>query len=1269
MSYRRPSRISSALRLKPDYADAYGNLGIALAQQRRFEEAEAAYQQALRLHPRMARAHNNLGNLLAEQGKLEEAIACYRRAIHLQPGYPDAHSNLGNALRERGETEAAIAALREAIRIRPHYPEAHNNLGIALVKERAFDEAFHHYRTALHMRPDYADAHLNYALARLLVGELGEGWQEYEWRWRCPGFELPDFPQSRWEGESVEGRRILLTLEQGTGDTFQFIRYAQLLKERGATVLVRCSRSLVPILSRVLHIDRVMGDDEPLPEFDIYSPLLSLPRLLKTDLASIPAGGPYLEAEPELIAHWQHELDYIQAFRIGIAWQGNPQYRGDRHRSIPLAHFSPIAAVPGVRLISLQKGLGSEQLRDVRFSITSLGKQVDEARGAFVDTAAALHSLDLVITSDTAIAHLAGAMGIPVWIALPFANDWRWLLGRDDSPWYSSARLFRQSESDDWESVFSRMAEALTEVVTAEEREDTLLIKPADPDQLNSRGVELAQRGRLGEAIALFRQAIALALNPPKRTITLATHCRNQGAFEESIEVLRHAIELNPAYPHAYCNLGVALAQCRKPDEAVPFLQKALELHPEYAHAHNGLGMAQLDRGKHQDAIASFRQAIRCQPEFATVFNNLGNALAETGDLAGATEALRQAVRLQPDYADAYNNLGNVLRDRGELEDSVHCFEQALRSRPNYAEAYNNLGITLGRQGHNDRAIEQYQQALRLNPKYAAAHNNLGIAYAGQQEFAKSMAAYERALQIKPNYPEAHNNLAIVLTQNGRFDQALDHYRSALELKPNYPEAHSNLGIALTESGQTEDALYHYDRAIEMRTDYADAHMNRALTYLVGGDFERGWPEYEWRWRSKEFNARQFEQPRWNGEPLDGRRILLHTEQGFGDTFQFLRYAGLVKQRDGIVVLRCPQPLVHIVNTCPFVDEVCVEGGTLPPFDTHIELMSLPLLFGTRTESVPQNVPYLQPPDDLVAYWRREMDTINAFKIGVVWQGNPKYRGDRHRSMPLANLAPLSAVPGVRLISLQKGFGSEQIQDVRFPITVLGGQVDESRGAFMDTAAILLNLNLVVACDTSLTHLAGALGVPVWLALPFAPDWRWMLGREDSPWYPSVRLFRQHKTADWEPVFNRMAAALAEQVEMQPSHAGLPQVQVAPGELLDKISILQIKCERIDDPAKVRNVRVELDELLKAQQDYSLDSDRLQELTLELKQVNETIWDVEDRIRKCEAGKDFGEQFISLARSVYMMNDRRAALKRAVNELCGSRLIEEKAYVHYEKDV
>ncbi|MBV9122006.1 MAG: tetratricopeptide repeat protein, partial [Planctomycetes bacterium] len=655
------------------------------------------------------------------------------------------------------------------------------------------------------------------------------------------------------------------------------------------------------------------------------------------------------------------------------------------------------------------------------------------------------------------------------------------------------------------------------------------------------------------------------------------------------------------------------------------------------------------------------------RPGYVDATHNLGLALLDQGHTAEAVTYFRQTVRLLPQHGEAYHNLGLALAAQEQMEEAVEAFEQALQLRPQDPRAHFSLGVALGKLGKHAEAVTYFQQSLKLQPLQAEVYNNLGFAFAEQGNLDEAVACYRQAVQLRPNYPEAFSNLGNALRRLGRFAEAEASLQQALAARPDYPEAHNNLAVALAEQRKLTEALPHYAEAIRLRPDYADAHKNRSLAWLVLGDFTQGFEEFEWRWKSKGFLPRSFPQPLWDGSPLEGRTILLHGEQGIGDILQFVRYAPLVQEHGGRVLLECPGGILPLLRTCPGIDRLLTAGTPLPAFDCHLSLMSLPRVLGTTPATIPGNVPYLFADPGLIAYWQQELGDRNTFKVGIVWQGNPKFPADQYRSFPLARLAPLAQVPQVQLFSLQKGPGVEQMAAVadQFPVVDLGGRLDQNTGAFLDTAAVMKNLDLVVTCDTAAGHLAGALGVPVWLALSYAGDWRWLLDREDSPWYPTLRLFRQSRLGDWETVFDRMAEEL-KKLLASPRPVRPILVEISPGELIDKITILEIKSERMTDADKLRHVRLELAALTAARDRVLARSEELQRLTAELRAVNEKLWDIEDAIRACERRQDFGPHFTELARSVYRNNDQRAAWKRRINDLLGSRLVEEKAYSSYD---
>jgi TPR repeat/Tetratricopeptide repeat len=476
----------------------------------------------------------------------------------------------------------------------------------------------------------------------------------------------------------------------------------------------------------------------------------------------------------------------------------------------------------------------------------------------------------------------------------------------------------------------------------------------------------------------------------------------------------------------------------------------------------------------------------------------------------------------------------------------------AFANEVSVATIQETLALALQRHqaGHLDEAEQLYKQILQANPYHPDGLHLMGVLISQRGRDDLAISYIERALTVKPNIAAFHNNLGYSYLALGWFEDAVHHFHEALRLQPNFAMAHNNIGKACREQGNFAQAMACYERAIAMQADYAEAHFNRAELWLIQGDFEKGWPEYEWRWELPKVGRRTAHPPRWDGKALGGRTILIHTEQGLGDTIHFIRYMPALQQLGGKVVVHCQAALLRLLASARGIDSMAAWHSTLPPFDVHEHLLNLPGVLHTSVASIPAEVPYLQTDQALLQWWKQELsdvrspmpevkghssdighrtsDTRRFFDIGIAWKGSAKNLTDQKRSVALSSFAALAQIEGVRLVSLQKGPGTEQLDELtnRFPILELGGRLDESHGAFMDSAAIMKNLDLIISCDTAVPHLAGALGVPVWVVLPYSPDWRWLLEREDSPWYPSMRLFRQSQIGQWDDVFERIAEEL-----------------------------------------------------------------------------------------------------------------------------------------------
>jgi tetratricopeptide (TPR) repeat protein len=500
------------------------------------------------------------------------------------------------------------------------------------------------------------------------------------------------------------------------------------------------------------------------------------------------------------------------------------------------------------------------------------------------------------------------------------------------------------------------------------------------------------------------------------------------------------------------------------------------------------------------------------------------------GETAPAEALYRAVLAMQPAQAQAAYNLGVLLHTQGRHADAAAAYRHATAAQPGYAEAWCNLGVALQDERQFEGALEAYRRAMALRPDFAMAHCNLGVALKELGRLEEAVAAYHRAIALQPDYDFAFANLAAVLLDQGKPEDAVIACRRALAIRPGMRMAHFNLGTALKQLGRLDEAARAFGAAIACDPDFVEAHFTLGQTLLLQGDFVAGWPEYEWRWRLKEYawlaNIHgRFTQPRWAGAPLNGRTILIYAEQGLGDAIQYVRYVPHVVAAGGRVILAVHPPLRRLFADIEGVTLVSLDAVPLPPFDVHCPLLSLPLMFGTTPETVPADIPYLRVSPADAACWRDRIGGERP-RVGIVWAGNPTQTGDRFRSPRLGAVLPLFAVPGVTFVALQVGPGRADLAAHPLPPNVLdlGPEIAD----LADTAAIMAGLDVVITSCTAPLHLAGALGVPTWAMIPASPHFAWLTERSDSPWYPTVTLYRQDTYGtDWSAVVARIAADLS----------------------------------------------------------------------------------------------------------------------------------------------
>lgn len=529
--------------------------------------------------------------------------------------------------------------------------------------------------------------------------------------------------------------------------------------------------------------------------------------------------------------------------------------------------------------------------------------------------------------------------------------------------------------------------------------------------------------------------------------------------------------------------------------------------------------------GNLQQAVEICLEILKIQPNNAIILHLLGAIFYQSQNYDRAISYFRQAVRFEPHFAEAYNNLGTALKVTGQLDEAISSFRKASELNPYYADAFYNLGNALVIKGLLDEAILSYKKALQINPNHAISYNNLANALREKGLLDEAIACYLKAVELAPNLADAFNNLGVAYQEKGQMDKALASYQKALLLNPTYADAYNNLGFTLQEKGQLNRAISCYKKALQLNPSLAAAHGHMALALLLRGDYEQGLKEYEWRWKTKYSCAREFSQPLWDGSDVKGLTILLHAEQGMGDTIQFIRFVPFVAERGARIIVECHKELTSLLKNIAGTGQIIAFGEQLPAFDLHCPLLSLPLLFGTTLETVPAKIPYIEANPVLVQKWANKVQSDNANKrIGLVWAGSPRYKENRNRSLSLNTFSSLSQIENITFYSLQKGEAAKQAENPPGGMHFI--DLTKDINDFTDTAALIENLDLVISVDTAVTHLSGAMGKPVWTLIPFSPDWRWLLNREDSPWYPTMRLFRQPEIGDWESVIIKVTKEL-----------------------------------------------------------------------------------------------------------------------------------------------
>ncbi len=848
--------VKRATKLAPQVALFHANLGEMLRLAGRPKLAAEAARRALEIEPKMAAALSNLGVALYELKDYEGAARAQREAIAAKPDFAEAHSNLGNALHALRRFDEAIPAYRRAIEINPNYADGWANLGTTLHHSGSFEQGVSALRRAVALAPHHANARSGLGILLLMRGDLAEGWDEYEWRLRSTERKGPKFPEIPWQGENLAGKHIYVQAEQGFGDTLQFARYIPLLAARAGKVTLRVHQQLVTLMRENLPGVTVLGDrGEPEPH-QCDTVLLSLPRLFKTRLETIPANVPYLRAPAQAAQRWKKRLETMKGVKVGVVWAGNPEHVNDHRRSIDVALLAPLLAVRGTSFASLQFGSRAADLKKLRRHKPAI-EDLSPDLGGFSEPAGAVAALDLVITIDSSTAHLAGALGKPVWVLLPWVTDWRWLLNREDNPWYPTMRLFRQKKGQDWADVIARVEKELKAVAQGDsarltpfkaegERraaeaaaiiaaEAAQATRPAAaPVQVTTPGQALIlaeqkrRHGFLADADELARRAAVADPDNAEAVHMLGIIAHQSGKTAEAIDHIRRAIAIKSDVALYHANLGEMCRLAGRIDEAIAAGRRAIEINPNYAGALSNLGIALFDQGKFEEALSLYDRAIKLDNNFAQAYSNRGNALQRLKRFAEAEKDYRRAIDLQPSFADAWNNLGTCLRELKRPEEAETVYRKALAFAPNNPDTLDNLSLALKDLDRLDEAADLMRRALTIESRDEKLFVHYATVLLDQHKVDEAATANERALALNADSHDAVNLAGRIAFERGDLGAALANYRRALTLKPDLADAYNNMGNVLKELGQLQAAQDAYLQALRLDANIAGIYVNLA---------------------------------------------------------------------------------------------------------------------------------------------------------------------------------------------------------------------------------------------------------------------------------------------------------------------------------------------------------------------------------------------------------------------------------------------------------
>lgn len=977
-----------------------------------------------------------LANLYKTIWQLDKAELYYKKALSLSPENEDVLLNYGVLCHALGNFENAVELFKVVLKKMPNNLSALNNLANSLLDLEKFDEAKNVYQIIFNNYPNSSLEHFNFGLALLLNGNYEEGFKHYEWRLLLNEYKREIAGKIRWNGENLYNKTLFVYGEQGIGDIIMFSRFLPQIKEKyNCKIIFECRKEIINLI--ILNFPEISvierGSNININSFDYYCSLLSLPLLLKIKNTNDINPNPYLKADINKEAKWQNYFSTFNKLKVGIVWKGNPFPLEHRKRHTELKYFFEIAKINEIQLFSLQFGENCKAELDMH-NIIELAYNFDE-------TAAIIKNLDLIITVDTSIAHLAGALGTKTWVLLTKIPDWRWLLKDNSSYWYYSILLFRQKEFNNWNSVFDDVKSSLIKLITTSSENIEL-----NYQILKEKAFNLLEENKLNESIEIYKLLTINFPNDIESFIWLGVAYYNFGNYKSAISNFKKVLETLGSLPEQiynyYCTSFLNLGQY---DEGIKETKNAIEIYENSAELNNTYGLLLAANNKKDEALNYFYKTLKLNNYFLPAMVNIANTYQDLKQFNKAIDYSKEALKNHPDILQFNQIIGNCYLNINKPDESIKYFK-LIAEKSEDPKLCNNYGIALQRIHNYHLANHYFLKALNLENDNYGYLGNLGN-----------------------NYALTHN-----------FEKALECFNKGLEIAPGNKDLISMVG----------------------------------LIKLLTEDFNKGWQLFEYSLTKNVPFANIPDCKEYNGENLTGKTILIYSEHGLGDTLQFIRYIPLLKEKGCNIIFEFQKELAPLLfYTNGYYKPLIKNNFDLKDVksDYYISLLKLPRIFCTNIANIPKLAPIIKLNEALVFKYK-SMLNVKKKKIGLVWAGNPIHPNDHNRSIPFAYLKVLFNSPDTHFYLLQKENKLLlEEYNVYNNITDLSAELT----TLENTAAIIFSLDIIVTVDTMVAHLAGTLNKPTYLLLPFLPDWRWLLNREDSVWYNSIKIFRQINPGDW----------------------------------------------------------------------------------------------------------------------------------------------------------